>query len=70
VAGADTARLSASDGDGAYNVVIIAINTDYLLSDAVAVSVNPAWELQLDAPTSFTHVDVQTSLVTLTASVD
>jgi len=67
---ADTGRLNASDGDAAYDVVMLAINTDYLLSDAVGVGTDVDWELQLDAPVSFTHVDVQTSLVTVTAVPD
>ena len=66
----DTAQLKASDGDGNYDVVIAAIDTDYLLSDAVAVGNDVDWELQLDAPVSFTHVDVQTTTVTLTAVPD
>ena len=70
VAGVDQARLAASDGDGAYDVVIAAINTDYLLCDGVAVSVNPTWELELEAPSSFTHVDEQETTVTLTAVPD
>jgi hypothetical protein len=68
--GDDTARLNASDGDGAYDVVIVAIDTDYLLSDAVAVGNDVDWELQLDAPVTFTYVDVQTTTVTITAVPD
>ena len=65
----DQGQLKASDGDGAYDVTIVAINTDYLLMSAVGVGVDPTWELQLDAPTSFTNVDVQTTTVTITAVV-
>jgi hypothetical protein len=67
--GADQGQLKASDGDGAYDVTIVAINTDYLLMSAVGTGVDPDWELQLDAPTSFTNVDVQTTTVTITAVV-
>ena len=65
----DTARLAASDGDGAYDVTL-AVDSGTLLIDAVAVGTHPSWELELQVPTSFTYVDEQTTMVTLTASAD
>ena len=66
-AGADTAQLKASDGDGAYDVTVDD-TTPAALASSVGVSTNPTWELQLDAPTSFTYGDEQTTTVTVTAS--
>jgi hypothetical protein len=74
----DTGQLKASSanggtggstGEGDYDITV-PNGGGSLLCNGVAVSTNPTWELQLDAPTDFTNVDVQTSTVTLTASVD
>jgi hypothetical protein len=74
--GADTAQLNASatfggsagsSGAGAYDVTIPSGSTA-LLCDDLAVGNNPAWEMQLDAPSSFTHGYTQTTHVTLTAA--
>ncbi len=77
-AGADTAQLNASSanggsggssGAGNYDITVPVVppGPAALLCDAVAVGVNPSWELELEAPSSFTHVDEQTTTVTLTA---
>jgi hypothetical protein len=78
VPGVDTANLTASSGNstgggstGAGNYDIdVPVGTGELLIDAVAVGVDPNWELQLNAPTSMTFVDEQTTTVTITATVD
>jgi hypothetical protein len=67
--GPDTAQLNASDGDGAYDITVPDSGST-LLIDAVSVGVDPTWELELEAPSSFTHVDEQTTTVTLTAAPD
>ena len=76
--GADQGQLKASSanggtggstGEGNYDITVLD-SVDTLLCDGVAKATNPTWELQLDAPSSFTGVDVQTSIVTITASVD
>ena len=75
---ADTANLTASSGDstgggssgaGLYDIDV-PVGTGALLIDAVAVAVDPTWELQLNAPTSFTFGDEQTTIVTITATTD
>ncbi len=68
-AGIDTAQLNASDGDAAYDVTVPAAGST-LLINAVGTATSPQWELELDAPSSFTHVDVQTTTITLTAVPD
>jgi len=40
-----------------------------LVSDVAPTDPDPTWDLQLEAPTSFTYVDVQTTIITLTAAV-
>ncbi len=77
-AGADTAQLKASGtnggtggstGAGAYDK-LIPTTGGVVLADALAVAANVVWEMQLDAPTSFTFGDEQTTTVTLTATAD
>jgi len=76
VAGADTGQLKASadnggtggsTGAGNYDKTIPSGST-VLLNDDLAATTNVAWEMQLDAPTSFGHGDEQTTTVTLTAT--
>jgi hypothetical protein len=66
-AGADTALLNASDGDGAYDVEVDDV-TPTLLHTTVAAGDEFEWELQLEAPTSFSYGDEQTTTVTISAS--
>jgi hypothetical protein len=75
----DTARLYASSanggaggsgGQGTYDILLPSSAPGTLLMDAVGTATDPTWELQIDAPTGFTHVDEQETTVTLTASVD
>lgn len=66
-AGADTGRLKASDGDGAYDVTVDE-TTPIALKNAVAATTNWAFELQLEAPSSFTFGDIQETTVTIAAS--
>jgi hypothetical protein len=40
------------------------------MADAVGVGTDPTFDLQLEAPTSFTHVDEQQCIITLTAAPD
>ena len=68
-AGADQGQLNASDGDETYDVTVPDSGSTLLL-DAVATGTDPTWGLQLEAPSSFTHVDVQTTTITLTAVPD
>ena len=74
--GADQGFLEASSADGGaggsqggglYDVEILN-GTDTLLCDDVATTTDPTWELQLNAPSSFTHGDEQQTTVTLTAT--
>ncbi len=77
-AGVDTGQLAASSANGGAggstgvgNFDKTVLNgSDTLLCDAVAVSTNPTWELQLQAPSSFTHGDEQTTTVTVTVTAD
>ena len=68
-AAADQGQLNASDGDDAYDVTV-PDSGSALLMNAVATGTDPTWELELEAPISFTHVDVQTTTITLTAVPD
>jgi hypothetical protein len=66
---ADTGNLTSSNGTGLHDIPVLD-GSDTLLHNAVAVASNPTWELQLNAPTSFSFVDPQSSNVTITATVD
>lgn len=66
--GENQGKLAASDGDGAYDVDIAAVDTDYELMDNLSAETNDSWELKLIAPSSFTHGAEQTVVVRLTAS--
>jgi len=65
--GADTGELDASDDDGAYDVSVPNGSTA-VLHTTVTPGANFNWELQLDAPTSFTHGHEQTTTVTISAA--
>lgn len=56
-----------SSGSGAYDISILD-SGDTLLCDNVTTVTDPQWELQLDAPSAFTHGDEQETTVTLTAT--
>jgi len=64
---ADTGQLKASVSTGNYSVTVDDVTPIALLNDN-APSTNWAFELELDAPTSFTHGDAQSTLVTISAS--
>jgi len=64
---ANTAQLKASDGDGAYDVAVDD-TTPATLHATSTPGDDFSWELQLDAPTSFTHGHSQQTTVTLTAT--
>lgn len=75
-AAADTGYLAASgtyggtggsSGAGNYDVEILD-SADSLLCDNLAVGNSPAWEIELNAPTSFSYGNTQQTTVTLTAS--
>jgi hypothetical protein len=65
--GADQAQLKASDGDGAYDVTVPTGSAATLHTTSTAGE-DFTWELQLDAPTSFSFGDAQQSTVTISAS--
>jgi ABC-type proline/glycine betaine transport system substrate-binding protein len=64
----DTGSLNFSTTGGAPWTFIPSATTASLASD-VGTAVDPTFDLQLEAPTSFTHVDEQECTITLTASV-
>lgn len=73
---ADTGQLKASGdnpgaggsgGAGTYNLVI-PTSGSVLLNDDLPATTNVAWEMQLDAPSSFSHGYEQTTTVTITAT--
>ena len=74
----DTARLKASNdqggvggssGAGNYDIIVPSGETGTLFCNDVATSTTTInWELQLEAPSSFTHFDPQITTVTLTAT--
>lgn len=73
---ADSGNLTASSGNstgggsggaGLYDISVPA-GPGALLIKAVPPGVNPNWELQLNAPTSFTFGDQQQTTVTITAA--
>jgi hypothetical protein len=65
--GPDTALLNASDGDGAYDVEVDDA-TPTLLHTTAGAGDDFTWELQLEAPSSFSDGDEQTTTVTISAS--
>jgi hypothetical protein len=76
-AGADTALLNASASDGGsggstgvtdFDKEVPSTGSILLIND-LAVGTSPTWNLQLEAPTSFSIFDEQTTTVTLTTVV-
>ncbi len=67
IAGADTGQLKASDNDGLYDVTVPSGSTAALHTTGTP-GTNVLWELQLDAPTSFSHGYEQTTTVTVSAA--
>jgi hypothetical protein len=65
---ANTAQLKASDGDGAYDITVDD-TTPATLHTTSTPGDDFSWELQLDAPTSFTHGHSQQTTVILTATL-
>lgn len=73
--GEDTGNLDASSADGGVGGSTGAGNYDIsipngaaiLLMDGVTSVTNPTWEIQLDAPSSYTHGDEQTLTITISA---
>jgi len=64
---ADTAELLASDGGGGYGVTVDDTTPAALHTTATA-GADFTWELQLEAPTSFSYGDQQTTTVTISAA--
>jgi len=62
----DTGQLSFGTGSG-YTTVVPSGSTVAFVSGMVAYATQ-SWGLELDAPLSFTHGYVQTTIVTITAS--
>lgn len=74
--GSNTGNLDCSSGEGGtggstgsgdYDISILD-SGDTLLCDNVTTVTSPQWELELDAPSTFTHGDEQEITVTLTAT--
>ena len=68
VAGENQGLIKASNGTGAYDVVIAAIDTEYSLNISGVAGTNFVFELELDAPSSFTYGDPQSCQLKLTAA--
>ena len=66
-AGEDTGKIAASNGTGAYDVDIAATTTDYELNISASAGDDWVFELELDAPSSFTYGDAQQCQLLLTA---
>lgn len=72
----NTAQLKASSAnggtggsqlEGSFDITILSASAT-LLMDGVTSVTNPTWELQLDAPITFTHGDAQECKITLSAA--
>ena len=63
--GENTGNLTASNGAGGY-VISVPNGSPLALHAAISASANETWGLQLNAPTSFTHGDEQSTTVTIT----
>jgi hypothetical protein len=78
VPAANTARLQVSSanggtggstGEGDFDKTLaVGSGNSVLVMDDCGTSTNPTWELQLDAPTSFTHGDAQECTITISAA--
>lgn len=76
--GADTGNLDASSADGgaggssgagAYDISVPNGAATTICANVTSAT-NPTWELQLDAPSSYTHGDEQELTVTISAAAD
>jgi hypothetical protein len=75
----NTAQLKASSADGngtppngsagagLFDITILTGSATLLINDCPTTT-DPSWELQLDAPTAFTHGDEQECTITLSAA--
>jgi len=63
----NTAQLKASAGTGAYTITVLTASAVTLYTTTTAGD-DFTWELQLDAPTSFTFGNAQQCTVTITAA--
>jgi len=69
IAAVDTGSLNFSTDDGStWTYIPETPAAAAALAAGVATDTDPTFDLQLEAPTSFTHVDEQQSIITLTAS--
>lgn len=66
-AGADTALIKASNGTAAYDVTIAALATEYELNKSSVAGTDWVFELELDAPSSFTFGNAQSCQLKLNA---
>jgi len=66
-AAANTGQLKASDGDSGYDVTVDD-TTPATLATTTTPGTDISWEMQLDAPSSFTYGDEQTTTITLAAA--
>lgn len=67
-AAANTGLIKASNGTGAYDVTITALATEYELNISDAAGADFVFELELDAPSSFTFGNAQSCQLKLTAT--
>lgn len=76
--GADTGRLMASSGEGGvggstgsgnYDIVVTD-SGQTLLCDAVGTTTDPQWEMELEAPNSYSHSSEQTTTTEIEAVAD
>lgn len=68
-AGEDTAQLKASDGDGAYDITVQTGSAVWLNTTSTEGE-NWSFELQLEAPSSFTYGNEQTAEITISSSLE
>jgi len=77
---ANTGRLKVSSADGGtggstgagnFDITLVyGVGGALLVCDNVSTATSPTWEMQLDAPSSFTHGDGQSANVTMTAVLE
>ena len=76
--GENVGRLMASSGEGgtggsagtgSYDVIVTDSGQN-LLCDNVSTVTSPQWEMELEAPTSFTHGDEQETTITIEAMAE
>lgn len=60
--------VGGSSGNSTYDITLLyGVGNAILVCDNVTTVTNPTWEMELDAPSSFTHGNAQSANVTMTA---